>query len=69
MAGRVEGKAAIVVGGGAALLAWGEYRLSRRRLRRIDGSRCRRYDYNLTGLPEPRCPECGEPFEAKGDAP
>ncbi len=25
--------------------------------------------YNLTGLPEPRCPECGQPFEAKGDAP
>ena len=23
--------------------------------------------YNLTGLPEPRCPECGQPFEPKGD--
>ncbi len=25
--------------------------------------------YNLTGLTEPRCPECGQPFEAKGGAP
>ena len=29
---------------------------------------CLRCGYNLTGLPEPRCPECGQPFEAKGDA-
>ncbi len=28
-----------------------------------------RCGYDLTGLPEPRCPECGQPFEAKGDAP
>ena len=27
-----------------------------------------RCGYDLTGLPEPRCPECGKPFEAKGDA-
>ncbi len=25
--------------------------------------------YNLTGLPEPRCPECGQPFEARGETP
>ena len=25
--------------------------------------------YDLTGLPEPRCPECGQPFESRGDAP
>ena len=28
-----------------------------------------RCGYDLRGLPEPRCPECGEPFEARGDAP
>ena len=28
-----------------------------------------RCGYNLTGLTEPRCPECGQPFEPKGDAP
>lgn len=26
-----------------------------------------RCGYDLTGLPERRCPECGEPFEPKGD--
>ena len=30
---------------------------------------CQRCGYDLTGLTEPRCPECGQPFEAKGDAP
>ena len=30
---------------------------------------CRRCNYNLTGLPESRCPECGQPFESKGDSP
>ena len=29
---------------------------------------CERCGYNLTGLTEPRCPECGQPFEPKGDA-
>ncbi len=24
---------------------------------------CQRCDYNLTGLPEPRCPECGTEFD------
>ena len=30
---------------------------------------CHRCGYDLTGLTEPRCPECGQPFEPKGDAP
>ena len=33
-----------------------------RRLSRRDRGLCRRCGYNLTGLTQPRCPECGEPF-------
>ena len=29
---------------------------------------CLRCGYSLTGLTERRCPECGEAFEARGDA-
>ncbi len=29
---------------------------------------CRRCGYDLTGLTEPRCPECGTPFEPRDDA-
>ena len=39
-----------------------------RRDRHVPGH-CRRCGYNLTGLPEPRCPECGQPFEAMGESP
>ncbi|MCG3131953.1 MAG: hypothetical protein FLDDKLPJ_02763 [Phycisphaerae bacterium] len=35
----------------------------RRRLRRRKGF-CATCGYNLTGLPEPRCPECGTAFSA-----
>ena len=46
--------------------------LLRRQVKRAhlqDAGLCVKCRYNLTGLPEPRCPECGQPFEAKGDAP
>ena len=39
-----------------------------KRARLQDAGLCVRCGYNLTGLPEPRCPECGEAFERKGDA-
>ena len=39
------------------------------RRRRIPPGCCLRCRYNLTGLSEPRCPECGQPFELKGDPP
>jgi hypothetical protein len=34
-----------------------------RRQRRPEGPRCQKCGYLLIGLPEPRCPECGTPFE------
>ena len=33
-----------------------------RRMRLMEGI-CARCGYNLTGLTEPRCPECGEAFD------
>ena len=40
-----------------------------RRHRRRGRGACLNCGYDLTGLPEPRCPECGQPFESKGDTP
>ncbi len=37
------------------------YRREGRKLRRLQG-RCEQCGYDLQGLPEPRCPECGTPF-------
>ncbi len=34
-----------------------------RRSRRLAAGYCRKCRYNLTGLPEPRCPECGTEFD------
>ena len=39
-------------------------RFLRRRARRRRGH-CRKCGYNLTGLPEPRCPECGRGFDRR----
>jgi hypothetical protein len=38
---------------------------TRQRLRRLEAfpPKCEKCDYLLTGLVEPRCPECGTPFE------
>jgi hypothetical protein len=46
----------------AGALAYGAYRL-RPRVRRAQG-KCVRCGYLLTGLSEPRCPECGTAFDA-----
>ena len=49
---------------------WGSrktFRSLRWRLGFEDGITCARCRYNLTGLIEPRCPECGQPFEPRGD--
>ncbi len=46
----------------AVEVALGMRWLHRRRKRRKIG-RCAECDYDLRGLPEPRCPECGTPFD------
>ncbi len=51
-----------------ALLAIVPLRSQVKRARLQDRGLCVKCRYILTGLIEPRCPECGQPFEPKGDA-
>jgi hypothetical protein len=52
-----------------AVATLASYFLARRLLWRPSEQRrdtvCRKCGYNLTGLTEPRCPECGTPFDAQ----
>jgi hypothetical protein len=43
------------------------FRGALRRRRRRKRNLCIHYGYNLTGLPEPRCPECGREVEGNGE--
>lgn len=49
------------------LIAW--YRARRRAARLAEGQRCASCGYELRGLTEPRCPECGTAFERKNAIP
>ncbi len=60
----LEGAVLTLIAFGAAAAAT----VSHRQIRRIRHGWCIKCGYNLTGLPQPRCPECGQPFEPKGDA-
>ncbi len=61
---------AIIISGAVAITTFSVWWLMRRPepIKAVKPGHCLNCDYNLTGLPEPRCPECGQPFEAKGDA-
>lgn len=61
----------LFAGVGVLALASGvlEDRTHKRRDARRCHGRCMNCGYSLTGLPERRCPECGQPFEPRGDAP
>jgi hypothetical protein len=45
------------------------FRLARRAPQPGDEPRCEKCDYLLIGLSEPRCPECGTPFDPNRAAP
>jgi hypothetical protein len=52
----------------AALAGYRYWRYQRKRLPPADDEpRCEYCGYILRGLPEPRCPECGEPFAHDGE--
>jgi hypothetical protein len=53
--------AAVLVSVAAAAVALWYYRRTGQRIRRLEGH-CATCGYDLRGLPEPRCPECGSPF-------
>ena len=44
-------------------MEWGQFYSTRRQERGL----CALGSYNLTGLPEPRCPECGREFDAQDE--
>lgn len=48
----------VIVYGGGVYLVW-------RRVRQPEPGHCRECGYNLTGLPEARCPECGTNFDTR----
>ena len=52
-----------IKGVAAAILLCGIVWLRKRFWPVINPGRCRVCDYDLRGLPEPRCPECGTPFD------
>ena len=60
----------LCIGIGVLSLAAGvsQDRIDRRPHARRCRGHCTNCDYKLTGLAEPRCPECGQAFEPKGDA-
>ncbi len=62
VAGLSASELLVLLGGAplAPLAAWFLYRN-----RKEVAGRCRSCGYNLHGLTEPRCPECGTPFDEK----
>ena len=52
----------LALGPGFALSAAAFHLLRKRHFWQLEG-RCTRCGYLLTGLAEPRCPECGTPFD------
>jgi hypothetical protein len=62
----IESSASDYVGGAiviVSLLGGGVATYRFLRFPKRDESVCQRCGYSLRGLPQPRCPECGEPFE------